>query len=62
MAFLLPLASYAPPNSLVVALLAVGFVVALAGHIVRSRPIIVIGLGMIFLSSLGELATAYSGA
>jgi hypothetical protein len=62
MALLLPLASYSPPNSLVVALLGVGFLVALSGHIVRSKPIIVIGLGMIFLASLGELATAYSGA
>jgi len=62
MALLLPLASYSPPNSVVVALLGVGFLVALSGHIVKSRPIIVIGLGMIFLASLGELATAYSGA
>jgi hypothetical protein len=58
---LLPLASYSPPTSGVVALLAIGFVVAVVGHITRSRPLIVVGLALIFLSSFGELLTAYSG-
>ncbi|MCW3065468.1 MAG: hypothetical protein JWN32_2640 [Solirubrobacterales bacterium] len=62
MAFLLPLASYAPPTSLVVWLLVVGFVIAVFGHIIKSRPVIATGLAFIFLSSLGELMTAYSGA
>lgn len=61
MAILLPLASYAPPTSAVVTLLVVGFVVALFGHIARSRPVIAVGLALIFLASLGELLTAYSG-
>jgi len=55
------LASYSPPTSAVVTLLVVGFVIALSGHIARSRPVIVVGLSLIFLSSLGELLTAYSG-
>jgi hypothetical protein len=61
MAAPLPLASYSPPTSGVVTLLVVGFVIALVGHITRSRPIIVVGLALIFLSSFGELLTAYSG-
>jgi hypothetical protein len=60
-AVLLPLASYAPPTSAVVTLLVVGFVVALFGHIARSRPVIAVGLSLMFLASLGELLTAYSG-
>jgi hypothetical protein len=60
-AVLLPLASYAPPTSAVVTLLVVGFVVALFGHIARSRAVIAVGLSLIFLASLGELLTAYSG-
>ena len=61
MAAYLPLAAYSPPTSAVVTLLVVGFVVAVVGHITRSRPIIVVGLALIFLSSFGELLTAYSG-
>jgi hypothetical protein len=61
-AFLLPLASYSPPNSLVVALLVTGFVIAVFGHIIKSRPVIATGLAFIFLASMGELLTAYSGA
>jgi hypothetical protein len=60
-ALLLPVASYAPPTSLVVALLLVGFCIAVFGHIIKSRPVIAVGLGFIFLSSFGELLTAYSG-
>jgi hypothetical protein len=59
-AVLVPLASYAPPTSAVVTLLVVGFVVALFGHIARARPVIAVGLSLIFLASLGELLTAYS--
>ena len=61
MAVLLPLASYSPPTSSVIALLVIGFVVAVVGHITRYKPLIVIGLALIFLSSFGELLTAYSG-
>jgi hypothetical protein len=62
MALILPLASWAPPQASVIALLVVGFVVALSGHVVRSRTLIMLGLGLLFLCSLGELAIAYSGA
>jgi hypothetical protein len=61
-ALLLPLAAYSPPTSAVVTLLVVGFVVAVFGHIVKSTPTIATGLALIFLASLGELLTAYSGA
>jgi hypothetical protein len=61
MLFPLPLASYSPPTSAVVTLLVIGFLVAVVGHITRYRPLIVIGLALIFLSSFGELLTAYSG-
>jgi hypothetical protein len=34
-----------------IALMALGFVVGAAGHLIRSKPLIVVGIGLIFLAT-----------
>jgi hypothetical protein len=44
--------AFAPSPVPFVALMAVGFVVGVAGHIYGSRPLIASGIGLIFIATL----------
>jgi hypothetical protein len=46
------LAAFSPSPVPFIVLMALGFVVGAAGHIYRSRPLIVTGIGMIFIATL----------
>jgi len=45
-------AAFAPSPAPFVALMALGFVVGVAGHVYKSRPVIATGIGMIFIATL----------
>jgi len=46
------LAAFAPSPVPFVALMALGFLVGVAGHVYRSRPAIATGIGLIFIATL----------
>ena len=46
------LAAFAPSPVPFIALMAIGFLVGVAGHVYRSRPVIAIGIGLVFLATL----------
>ena len=46
------LAAFAPSPAPFIALMALGFVVGVAGHVYKSRPAIATGIGMIFIATL----------
>jgi hypothetical protein len=48
----LPVAAFEPKLAPIAALLAAGFVIGTFGHIIKSKTLIVIGIGLIFLASL----------
>ena len=45
-------AAFAPSPAPFVALMALGFVVGVAGHVYKSRPVIATGIGLIFIATL----------
>jgi hypothetical protein len=49
---LLPLAEFQPKLAPFVALLAIGFVVGVFGHITKSRTVIAVGIALIFLGTV----------
>jgi hypothetical protein len=46
------LAAFAPSPAPFIALMALGFVVGVTGHVYKSRPVIATGIGLIFLATL----------
>jgi hypothetical protein len=46
------LAAFSPSPVPFVVLMALGFVVGVAGHLYRSRPVVATGIGMIFIATL----------
>ena len=48
----MPLAAFAPSPTPFVVLMALGFVVGVAGHLYGSRPLIATGIGLILIATL----------
>ena len=46
------LAAFAPSPAPFIALMALGFVIGVAGHVYKSRPAIATGIGLIFIATL----------
>ena len=46
------LAAFAPSPVPFIVLMAIGFLVGVAGHVYRSRPLVVTGIGLIFIATL----------
>jgi hypothetical protein len=46
------LAAFSPSPVPFIVLMAVGFVIGVAGHVYRSRPLVATGIGMIFIATL----------
>jgi hypothetical protein len=46
------LAAFAPSPAPFIALMALGFVIGVAGHVYKSRPVIATGIGLIFIATL----------
>ena len=46
------LAAFAPSPVPFIALMALGFLVGVAGHVYGSRPVIATGIGLIFIATL----------
>jgi hypothetical protein len=46
------LAAFAPSPAPFIALMALGFLIGVAGHVYKSRPVIATGIGLIFLATL----------
>ena len=46
------LAAFAPSPAPFIALMALGFVIGVAGHVYKSRPMIATGIGLIFIATL----------
>jgi hypothetical protein len=44
--------AFSPSPLPFIALMALGFVVGVTGHVYRSRPLVVSGIGMIFVATL----------
>ena len=49
----MPLAAFDPSPVPFVILMAVGFVVGAVGHVYKSNTLIITGIGMIFMATLG---------
>jgi len=47
-----PLAAFAPSPVPFIALMLLGFVIGVGGHIYKSRPAIATGIGLIFIATL----------
>jgi hypothetical protein len=47
-----PLLAFSPSPLPFIGLMALGFVVGVTGHVYRSRPLVVSGIGMIFAATL----------
>ena len=45
-------AAFAPSPAPFVALMALGFVIGVAGHVYKSRPMVATGIGLIFIATL----------
>jgi hypothetical protein len=45
-------AAFSPSPVPFIVLMAVGFLVGVAGHLYRSRPLVATGIGMIFIATL----------
>jgi hypothetical protein len=45
-------AAFAPSPAPFIALMLLGFVIGVAGHVYKSRPVIATGIGLIFLATL----------
>ena len=45
-------AAFAPSPAPFIALMALGFVIGVAGHVYKSRPVIATGIGLIFIATL----------
>ena len=48
----MPLLAFSPSPVPFVALMALGFVVGVAGHVYRSRPMIATGIGLVLIATL----------
>ena len=46
------LAAFSPSPVPFIVLMAIGFVVGIAGHLYGSRPVVATGIGMIFIATL----------
>ena len=46
------LAAFAPSPAPFIALMALGFVIGVAGHVYKSRAVIATGIGLIFIATL----------
>jgi hypothetical protein len=46
------LAVFAPSPAPFIALMVLGFVIGVAGHVYKSRPVIATGIGLIFIATL----------
>ncbi len=46
------LAAFSPSPVPFIVLMALGFVIGVGGHIYKSRPVIVTGIGLIFIATL----------
>ena len=46
------LAAFAPSPAPFIALMALGFVIGVTGHVYKSRPVIATGIGLIFIATL----------
>ena len=44
--------AFSPSPAPFIALMALGFVVGVTGHVYRSRPLVAAGIGMIFVATL----------
>jgi hypothetical protein len=45
-------AAFAPSPAPFIALMLLGFVIGVAGHVYKSRPVIATGIGLIFIATL----------
>jgi len=55
------LAAFAPSPEPFVALMFLGFLIGTAGHVYRSKVTVAIGIGLIFLATLGLPLAIYVG-
>jgi hypothetical protein len=46
------LAAFSPSPVPFIALMALGFLIGVAGHVYRSRPLVATGIGLIFIATL----------
>ncbi len=49
----MPLAAFDPSPAPFVALMALGFLVGVTGHVYKSKTLIATGIGLIFMATLG---------
>jgi hypothetical protein len=47
-----PIFAFSPSPVPFIALMALGFVVGVTGHVYRSRPLVATGIGLIFIATL----------
>jgi hypothetical protein len=45
-------AAFSPSPVPFIVLMAIGFIIGVAGHVYRSRPLVATGIGMIFIATL----------
>ena len=55
------LLAFSPSPTPFVALMTLGFLIGVAGHVYRSRPVIATGIGLIFIATLLLPLAIYAG-
>ena len=53
--------AFSPSPAPFIALMAIGFVVGVAGHVYGSRPVVATGIGLVFLATLLLPLLVYAG-